>query len=838
LTVEHEEACIVNANQRNFAANRTCKAYNCSAGVDMTTHSEADLQVEIGHVLFIDIVGYSKLLIDEQGERIRELKGIVRGTEQFRLAEAEGKLLRLPTGDGGALVSRTSQEAPVLCALEISKALKNHPELRVRMGIHSGPVNEVADLNEQMNVAGAGINIAQRVMDCGDAGHILLSKHVAEDLEDYARWRPYLHELGECETKHSGVISVVNLYDDNVGNPQLPEKLKEAQQERAAKAPASPLATTFRRKHLLIAAGALVIVAIGLGFWVRSRQAPVVPSGKSIAVLPFENLSEEKANSYFADGVQDEILTDLAKIADLKVISRTSVMRYRSSTDRDLRQIAQQLGVAHVLEGSVQRSANRVRVSAQLIDARNDTHVWAEKYDRDLADVFAIQSEIAEKIADQLQAKLSPKEKGAINDRPTSDLTAYDLYLRAKELDHDSAANPSRWQENYFKEVQLLDQAIARDPTFLLAHCLLAYVHDEIYLSNVDHTERRLALAESTVRAAARLQPDAAETHLAQAIHFYWGYLNYDRAQEELAKAQQALPNNTRIFHFLGLIDRRRGRWDEAMRNLERAVDLDPRNVDLIGDLGETYESLHKYEDAVAMANRALALEPRSTFLRIAAALVRVQETADIAPARAVINTVEAEGPSSAAEVARPSFYLAVRERDPTAAARALASIPSEGTIEGNYPIPHAWYEGLLAKLRQDAPGAHTAFTAARAETEKLVAAQPRNEKPLGVLAIIDAELGDKERAIREGHTACDMLPPAKDAIDGVLLITNLARIYALTGEKDLALEQIAIVRNLPFGPSYGDLRLDPEWDSLHGDPRFEKIVASLAPKDISPQAR
>jgi class 3 adenylate cyclase len=274
----------------------------------MATHSESDLRFEIGHVLFIDIVGYSNLLIDEQREGIRELKGIARGTEQFRLAEAEGKLLRLPTGDGGALVFRNTQEAPVLCALEISKALKNYSKLRVRMGIHSGPVNEVDDLNEQMNVAGAGINIAQRVMDCGDAGHILLSKHIAEDLEDYARWRPYLHELGECETKHGGIISVVNLYDDEVGNPQLPERLKEAQRERAAKAAGSRPAPTFRRKRLLIGVGFLLIAAIGIGFWI-SRQATVTPSGKSIAVLPFENLSEDKANAYFTDGIQEEILT-------------------------------------------------------------------------------------------------------------------------------------------------------------------------------------------------------------------------------------------------------------------------------------------------------------------------------------------------------------------------------------------------------------------------------------------------------------------------------------------------------------------------------------------------
>jgi tetratricopeptide (TPR) repeat protein len=514
------------------------------------------------------------------------------------------------------------------------------------------------------------------------------------------------------------------------------------------------------------------------------------------------------------------------------------VIQYKNTATRNLPEIAQALKVAHVLEGSVQRSANRVRVSAQLIDARNDTHVWAEKYDRDLADVFAIQSEIAQKIADQLQAKLSPTEKNAITERPTSDMVAYDLYLRAKELIYDSDVNLSRRREDLFKAVQLLDQAVARDPAFLLAYCQLTYVHSDLYNLNYDHTETRLALAETSVRAAVRLEPDSGETHLAQAIHFYWGYLNYDRAREELAKAQRALPNNTRIFWILGLIDRRQGRWDEAIRNLEHAVDLDPRNAGTITDLGWCYYNLRRYEEAIAVAYRVLALEPRSISFRTYPALIGLHARADMTPLRAVVNSIEAEGPSPAAEVALDSFQLALRERDPAAAARALANIPSEGNIPGVFKYPHAWYEGLLAKLRQDGPGAHSAFTVARVEAEKIVRAQPGNVAPLTVLALIDAELGDKEKAIQEGRTACDMFPPTKDAVLGVLLITDLARIYALTGEKDLAVEQLDIVSKLPCGPSYGELRLDLEWDSLRGDPRFEKIVASLAPKASSPQAR
>ena len=402
----------------------------------MPPEQSADVKFEIGHVLFIDIVGYSKLLINEQSQQIQKLKEIVRGTEQFRLAEAEGKLLRLPTGDGGALVFRNNPEAPVLCAMEISKELKKHPELKVRMGIHSGPVNEITDLNEQANIAGAGINVAERVMDCGDAGHILLSRHVADDLEQYPRWRPYLHDLGTVEVKHGVRVNVANLYSDEVGNPQLPSKLQAVKRHRAQVRWAE-VATGWQSRLLVrwsdCCAGRHVFRAELLRRPVRSGARPSIPD-KSIAVLPFENLSSDKDNAFFTDGVQDEILTDLSRIADLKVISRTSVMQYKSDAPRNLREIGQQLGVAHVVEGSVQRAANKVRVNAQLIDARNDAHLWAQTYDRDLADVFAIQSEIAKAIADQLQAKLSPNEKKAIEQPPTTDLAAFDLYSRAKSL--------------------------------------------------------------------------------------------------------------------------------------------------------------------------------------------------------------------------------------------------------------------------------------------------------------------------------------------------------------------------------------------------------------------
>src|SRR3989449_6012654 len=386
----------------------------------MAAEIKRELKFEIGHVLFIDIVGYSKLLIHEQSEQIQTLKEIVRGTEQFRLAEAEGKLVRLPTGDGGALVFRTTPEAPVLCALEISKAIKPHPELRVRMGIHSGPVNEITDLNEQANIAGAGINIAQRVMDCGDAGHILLSKHVADDLEQYPRWHSLLHELGDWEVKHGVRVGLVNLYGDEIGNPDVPKKLQVLRKHRA------------RTRWTAIAIALLLLAGIVAAFVTVSKKSPRPASSvseKSIAVLPLENLSEEKENAFFADGIQDELLSNLAKIKDLKVISRTSVMQYKSGITRNLKEIAQQLGVSNVVEGSVRRSGDHIRVSVQLIDALTDRHIWVQNYDRTLADSLALQGELATEIAAGFGGALRPQEKGGGGSEPTHQPAAHDAHL-------------------------------------------------------------------------------------------------------------------------------------------------------------------------------------------------------------------------------------------------------------------------------------------------------------------------------------------------------------------------------------------------------------------------
>ncbi len=386
----------------------------------MSAEVKKEIQLEIAHVLFIDIVGYSKLLIDEQRDLIDALNQLVRGTAEFRSAEAAGKLMKIATGDGIVLVFYNRPEAPVECALQLSRALREHPELRLRMGVHSGPVSGVIDVNERPNVAGAGINVARRVMDCGDANHILLSKHVAEDLEEYEQWRPLLHDLGSCEVKHGVRVSVVNLYGDQVGNPQLPKKFQALSKHTAR----------VRWVTMTVALLALAAIVVGIVMFSRNRvrSLPTAPE-KSIAVMPFENRSEDKANSYFADGVQDEILTRLAKIADLKVISRTSTQHYKSVPE-NLRDIASQLGVAHILEGSVQKSGDAVRVNVQLIKADDDSHLWADTFDRKLTDIFSVESEIAKAIADQLRAKLTGREEQEIAAKPTDNPEAYDAYLR------------------------------------------------------------------------------------------------------------------------------------------------------------------------------------------------------------------------------------------------------------------------------------------------------------------------------------------------------------------------------------------------------------------------
>jgi TolB-like protein/Tfp pilus assembly protein PilF len=701
------------------------------------------------------------------------------------------------------------------------------------MGLHSGPVNEITDLNEQANIAGAGINIAQRVMDCGDAGHILLSRHVAEDLEQYRQWQPHLHDLGECEVKHGAHVHVFNLYTDGVGNPAVPDKFKRPDVGASLPAAKEAPSKSIVPKWAMIGA---VVALIAMGFLLWSKRTPTISAvpDKSIAVLPFENLSDEKQNAYFTDGVQDEILTDLAKIADLKVISRTSVMQYKSGLARNLRKIGEELGVAHVVEGSVQRAANKIRVNAQLIDARNDAHLWAQTYDRDLADVFAIQSEIANAIAEQLQAKLSPNEKAAIEKPPTTDLAAFDLYTRAKTLLLTFGSNVNDPQ-NVQQAVELLNQAVARDPSFFEAYYQLVYAHGLAYAVLGDHTPARLALAEGALQAATRLRPDAGETHLARATYLYYFLRDYSGALAELEVARRSLPNDPRIFELTGYIVRRRGQQEEGARNLERAVELDPRNPFSLQQLAVSYQFLRRYPEEATVLDRALTIVPNDAATKTARALVDFYWKAETRSLHQTIDSILAAGPSAISDAADSWFICALAERDPTAAERALVALGDNPFWFDNPVIlSRSFGEGLLARVMKDEAKAHAAFTGARLEQEKIVQAQPDYGPPLCVLGLIDAALGRKEEALREGRRAIELLPVEKDSAAGSQMLVCFAIIAAWAGEKDTALQYLAAnlqsVGGYTIG-TYGSLKLLPFWDPLRGDPRFEKIVASLAPK-------
>jgi TolB-like protein/Tfp pilus assembly protein PilF len=779
--------------------------------------SEHDLRLEIGHVLFIDLVGYSKLLIEEQKERLGQLTNIVLATSQVTKSTNE-QLVRLPTGDGMALVFRNSSEEPARCAIEIAQALKTHPEIAVRMGIHSGPVSDVADVSGRSNIAGAGINMAQRVMDCGDGGHILLSRHVAEDLEQYSHWRPHLHDLGDCEVKHGVRLGVVSLYRDGLGNPDLPRKFKALKQHRS------------RIRWAEITAALLLLAAVVAAFLIVSRKpmrSAVAAPEKSIAVLPFANLSSDKENAYFTDGVQDEIRTDLAKIADLKVISRMSVTQYKSGAPRNLREIGQQLGVAHVVEGSVQRAANKVRVNAQLIDARTDVHLWAQTYDRDLADVFAIQSEIAKAIADQLQAELSPNEKKAIEHAPTNDVTAFELYARAKDLLASRNA-----KANLVEAADLLNEAVARDPSFFKAYCLLASTHDRLYFLGADHTPARLALAEAAIQEAFRLHPDAGEAHLARAQNLYRGYLDYDAALAELEVAAKTLPNDASVLELKGYIASRQGKQEEAIRSLERAIDLDPRNSFTLQQIALTYRNQRRFADQKSALERALAIEPNNIDVKLELATLEFYWKADTRPLHQMVDSIRATSPKATQGIAEYWLFYALAERNAVAAKDALiAAGENDALTDDAVAFSRRFMEGVIARMTKDDAAARVAFTAARAEQQKILQAPESYGPALCVLGLIDAGLGRKEEALREGRRAVELLPVEKDRIFGIAMVKYFAMIAAWAGDKDLACEQLAIAIRPPSRLTYGELKLMPFWDPLRGDPRFEQIVASLAPK-------
>jgi TolB-like protein/class 3 adenylate cyclase/Tfp pilus assembly protein PilF len=781
------------------------------------------LKFDIGHVLFIDIVGYSKLLINEQSEQIQKLKEIVRGTEQFRLAEAEGKLLRLPTGDGGALVFRNSPEAPVLCALEISKALKSHPELRVRMGIHSGPVNEVSDLNEQANIAGAGINIAQRVMDCGDAGHILLSKHVADDLEQYPRWRSLLHDLGECEVKHGLRIRVVNFCGDEIGNSRLPSKLRVLEKHR------------IQTRWAAIAAAFLLLIGIVVAFFMvakRSARSTSTILEKSIAVLPFENLSSDKENAYFADGIQDEILTRLSKIADLKVISRTSTQHYKSAPE-NLSEIAKQLGVAHILEGSVQKSGDAVRVNVQLIKAANDSHLWADTFDRKLTDIFSVESEVAKAIAEQLQAKLTGQEEQVIAAKPTDNPEAYDAYLRGLAY----TMKPLVITANSLGAQKHLREAVRLDPKFALGWALLSYVEAAGYITmSLQPTVTLREEARQAAETALTLQPNLGEALHAKGYYYYACLRDYDTAVRYFEQARQFLPNSSRIPESLAYVERRRGQWDRSESYFNEAERLDPRNARLLTQHAETYRLLRRFPEALRKYDQVLDIIPDDVDT-IANKAAIAQAQGDLPRAAALLDPLHPNANDPGAlEI---QVYQAILQRSPALVIPRLKEIlvkpdSALGFFNGELRFWLGWAQEVAA----DHAAAQESWRQARSELEPSLKEQPENYQLIGDLALTNMGLGDKAAALALSERAMAVIPIEKDAIGGPTPIEVLARVAAGVGEPDRAIAALQKLLSIPYEGSTAVgvpltpalLRLDPMFDPLRNDPRFQKLVADEPP--------
>jgi serine/threonine-protein kinase len=587
-----------------------------------------------------------------------------------------------------------------------------------------------------------------------------------------------------------------------------------------------------RNPSIAVMTAMLVALAVPLGIIIWKSEFYRQPLTTGIAVLPFENLSDEKEYAFFADGVQDDILTKLAKIADLKVISRTSVMQYRGK--QDLRQIGNTLRVSHVVEGTVRRSGGKLHVNAQLVDVRTDSGIWAEEYDRNLNDVFAIETEVAHSIANRLRAKMSARERAAIQERPTKDLAAYDFYVRA--VPSIESAESDTDPKEIFKTVDLLNQAIARDRDFLLAYYWLARAHDWLYyFTDRTSTSARLGLAKAAIDSALHLNPNSGEAHLALALHLYWGYVDYARARAELAIARRTLPNNPQVYELSAWIDRRQGRWSDAVRDMERASELDPGNLHLAGNLAAMYSGSRpmSYEKCRKLLDRMLALAPNDIFQRIVPGELEADWRADTRHWHATIEKILKDEPASANDPAMnvQRFTLAMYERDFITASRAAAALPQDP--EGLGGFGRDFLIGEAARAKGDMVAAEAAFTAARAKQEAYVRAQPNVAPHLSNLAVMDAALGRKEEALREGRRAIELMPIAKDSTDGPQLVYDMAWIYAWTGERDLAIDQLEIVSKIPslYGPTYGMLRLDPVWDSLRGDPRFEKIVASLAPK-------
>src|SRR5213079_1663000 len=715
---------------------------------DKSVEPKSDLEFEMAHLLLIDVAGYSKLLINEQIELLQELNQIVRSSECFRSAEASGKFDRVPMGDGMALLFFHSPEEPVRCAFEISRALQDHPRIRLRMGVHSGPVNRITDVNDKTNFAGSGINVAQRVLDCSDAGHILLSAHVAEDLAQYRHWQPCLHDLGECEVKHGLRLHLFNLCKENLGNPQVPEKLRRRRRWKQESDIVRPVSLPRRPRSLLVLAlvvAALAMVISSLTFFQRVslRMTPSTPREetgsngtvlipeKSIAILPFENLSGDKANAYFADGIHDEILMRLSKIADLKVISRTSTQHYKSAPE-NLPEIAKQLGVAHILEGRVQKSGDAVRVNVQLIRAANDSQLWADTFDRKLTDIFSVESEVAKAIADQLQAKLTGQEEQVIAAKPTDNSEAYDAYLRGLAYTLKAVANTP---VNTLGAQKYLREAVKLDPKFALAWALLSNTESRGYITlNLQPTVALREEARQAAETALTLQPNLGEAVLAKGYYHYACLKDYDTAVRYFEQARPLVPNSSRIPESLAYLARRRGEWDRSESYFNEAERLDPRDVTILNEHAASYVILRRFPEALRKLDQVLNIVPDDVNTLVFKAAI-AQAEGDLPRAAALLAPLHPGADDS--PVLETQVYQTILERNPGPMIPRLKEVlakpnPALGYLNGELRFWLGWAQEVAG----DHAAAQESWKQARSELQPFLKEQPENFYLIGDLAL------------------------------------------------------------------------------------------------------
>ncbi|HEY4757885.1 MAG TPA: adenylate/guanylate cyclase domain-containing protein, partial [Chthoniobacterales bacterium] len=678
----------------------------------MSDQVTKQIELEIAHILFIDAVGYSKLSINEQRGIVDELTEVVRNSDQYQKAEAAGRLIKIPAGDGMALVFYTSPEAPAQCSVEISRLLKEHPRLQLRMGVHSGPVSGVIDVNGHANLAGAGLNTAQRVMGCGDAGHILVSRHVAEDLEEYEHWRPLLHDLGTCEVKHGMRVAIANLYADEIGNPQLPKKFQALKVRRAR--------TRWAAATAALLAAVAIVAGIATFSHYRVRTALVAPE-RSIAVLPFDNRSDDKANAYFADAIQDEILTRLSKIADLKVISRTSTQQYKTKGE-NLAVIAHQLGVTHILEGSVQRSADMMRVNVQLIKAATDAHIWADTYDRQLNDIFSVESEIAKTIADRLNATITGQEEQAIAGKPTGNAEAYDAYLRGLAY----MLKTGNTSANALNAQIYLREAVRLDPNFALAWALLSYTDATGYLTRgLQPTAALREEARQAAGTAITLQPDLGEARLAVGQYHYACLKEYDTAVRYFEQARRLLPNSSRIPEALAYVARRRGQWDRSESYFNEAERLDPVNLALMMEHAYLYQSRRQFREALGKSDEILNIAPDDPDTLALQVDIAFGE-GDLSRAETLLDRLQPSRMDSG--IIWRKTYEAILQRRPMKIVAWLTQIlASPEVADANFDANLRFWLGWAQRMAGDHSAAEQTWNQARGEVELLFQTQPEN---------------------------------------------------------------------------------------------------------------